>query len=229
MIFVLAAVAGAIDSFDLHCANIAILQDKRIQREIGITEPQRNTMNQFASAHTQKLQKYQKELAGKRPDMNVLNGYMEDLKNKVCTVLTASQMKRLRELNLQAAGLLGLMDDVVAAKIGMSKPERDKFRNAYVSGKASAAKIIRAAILPIDQKYQKLAAPYKGKEQLHKAELEKLAKDYEAEARAAQQRVQPQVSAIEKQTQQKLQSLITAKEKAAWLALQGKPYSLPKS
>jgi hypothetical protein len=231
----LASLAAAVDSFDYHCANIAILQNgpnglgRKVQQELGITSQQRERMNKVADVGRTKMEAYQKSLNGKKPDFKVISSYMDDMKKGIVAVMSPPQVKRLRELNLQAAGLLGLMDQVVATKIGMGKEQYTKFRQAYISGKSSAEKIVRAAILPIDQKYQKLALPYKGKENQHKDELKKLTENYVKEARAAQQRIQAQVSAITRQTEQKLMAMITPQQKAAWTALQGKKFDPSKA
>jgi hypothetical protein len=224
ILFFAASVAGAVDSFDYHCANIALLQDAQVRAEVGISEAQRTQMNKFADAHRARLLTYQKKLAGKAPDMQVLSGYLEDLKRNVVGTMTAPQVKRLRELNLQAANLIGLLDQTVAAKIGMVGAQFTKYKNNYINGKNSAENILRQAILPIDQKYQRLAAPYKGKEQQHKAELEQLGKQYQAEVESARKAVQPRVDAITKQTQQQLQSSLTPQEISAWNAIKGKPF-----
>jgi hypothetical protein len=228
VLFLLSAVCFAVDSFDYHCANIAIMQDRNVQNEIGISADQRAKMNKFADAHRARMEAYGKKLAGKPPEGKVLQDYMEDLKRNVLSVMTAGQVKRLRELNLQAAGLLGLTDKDVALKIGMTETQYNAFRQAYISGKTSAEKILRNVLLPINQKYQKLALKYKGSEKAHEAELKKLGEDFRAEAQAAQKKVQPQINSITRSTQQKLVGMITAKQKTTWTALQGKTFVPPK-
>lgn len=229
----IAAVTYAVDSFDYHCANIALLQDrgdglgKVIQKEIGITEAQRKKMNDVASAYRAKLEAYQKQLKGSRPDLNVLNQRMAELKRGIVGLMTPAQIKRLRELNLQAAGLIGLLDKVVATKIGMTDAQYKQFYKTYVDGKTSAESIVKATMVPIDQKYQKLALAYKGQEKQHEADLKKLHDQYMGEANAAERQIQPRIKAITDGTQQKMTAMITAKQKAAWIALQGKRFVPP--
>ncbi|HWA83175.1 MAG TPA: hypothetical protein VG820_07080 [Fimbriimonadaceae bacterium] len=220
-----AALAGAVDSFDYHCANIALLQDKSVQKEIGITEAERSQMNKFADAHRARLAAYQKGLNGAAPNAKVLDGYMNDLKSQVVGVMNPAQVKRLRELNLQAAGLIGLLDQVVATKIGFSDAQFKKYRDTYLTGRKEAETLFRNTIVPLDKKYQNLAAPYKGHEKEHEAELKTLSEQYVAEAKQAQSRIKPRVDAITKATEEKMRALITAKQKATWLALQGKKFT----
>ncbi|HVT12695.1 MAG TPA: hypothetical protein VHE55_10550 [Fimbriimonadaceae bacterium] len=220
-----AAIAGAVDSFDYHCANIALLQDKSVQKEIGITATQRAQMNKFADAHRARISSYQKALNGAPPERKVLDGYMDDLKKQVIGVMTVAQVKRLRELNLQAAGLIGLLDKVVATKVGFSDAEFNKYKDTYLEGRKKAETLFRNAIVPLDKKYQNLAAPYKGHEKEREAELKALSDKYVVEAKAAEKRIKPQVEAITKATEEKMRTLITAKQKATWLALQGKKFT----
>lgn len=217
--------ASAADTFDYHCANIALLQDKRVQKEIGITEAERARMNKFADANRAVLTDYQKKLNGAQPDRKVLDGYMNTLKKQVIGVMTDPQIKRLRELNLQAAGLIGLLDKVVATKVGFTDAQFNKYRDTYLAGRKEAEAVFRSAIVPLDKKYQQLALPYKGHEKEHQAELKSLSEKYVAEAKEAQARIQPRVNEITKATEQKMAALLTAKQKSTWLALQGKKFT----
>jgi hypothetical protein len=83
---------------------------------------------------------------------------------------------------------------------------------------------MRSAILPIDQKYQKLAAAYKGQEMQHKAELQKLQQDYMKEAGAARDSVKPRIDAITKDAERRLLAIMTAKQRATWTELQGRKF-----
>jgi hypothetical protein len=229
LIVLIAKLASAVDVFDYHCANIALLQDRQVQNEVGITEAQRAQMNKFADAHRARLQAYQQQLKGQRPQMQVLGQYVEELKKNVIGILTAPQIKRLRELNLQAAGLVGLLDPVVAKRVGMSDPQYNKFKQTYIDGKVSAEKILRTAIEPINQKYVKLVAAYKGKEKEHPKEMQDLETKFKGESGAAAKHVQPQIDAITKATEKKLRAQITPQMNAAWIALRGKAFQPKKT
>lgn len=230
-----ATVATAVDSFDYHCANIALLQaggngmGKILQKEVGLTSAQIAQMNKFAQANIKDLEAYKKSLGGKNANLKVLSGYMDRLKSKVVGVMTPAQVRRLRELNLQAAGLIGLLDKVVATKIGMSDSQYTKFRQIYTDGRKSADTIMRAAQQPISEKYQKLAGAYKGHEKEHEADLKKLFEDYRKEAGAAQQRIAPQMKSITDGTQQGMLAVLTPKEKSAWDGLKGRLFVPPQT
>ena len=218
----------AADSFDAHCANIAILQSRDIQNEIGITASQRDQMNKFADANRVALQAYQKQLAGKPPEGKVLNGYLLQLQGRVVSVLSASQLKRLRELNLQLAGLGGLMDPVVAGKVGLNGAAYEKYKQTFLAGQKQANALIHQTMDPINSKYEKLASVYKGKEKEHEPELKKLFEQFKTEATAAKQRIEPAVKDLTRGTQQKLLAILTSPQKATWTALKGRTYIPPK-
>lgn len=219
-----AVAANAQDSFDRYCAKIQILQDRKVQNEVGITEAQRTKMNQFASAHQQKLVAYNKSLAGKQPNINVLQGYMNEINTKVQSLMTGKQIIRLRELNLQAAGLSGLNDEVVAKRIGMSTAQLTKFRSTFQAGGKSASDILQKAIAPIQKKYEPKFAPFRGHEKEKQKELQALQQAYFKEAQAAQNRVKPSVITVTKQTEAKLLAILTPTQKSTWASLKGKPF-----
>lgn len=225
LLFLSFTLAGAVDSFDYHCANITLLQDKQVQAELRISAAQRAQMNKYADAHLARIDAYRKKVGNGAPDMKVVAGYMADLKAKVVGALSKTQMIRLRELNLQAAGLMALLDPVVAKKIGMSDAQYSKFKKTYLDGKNSAAGVLKNALAPLDAKYNKLAAPYKGKEREHQKELADLQRKFLAEAKQIEDRLKPRLDAITRSTEKKLVGQITAKQKATWKSLEGKPFT----
>ncbi len=222
-VLLIAATVVLADEFDIHCANIGILTDRKVQADMGVTQLQRDNMNTFANAYNRQMQSYSgHQLTSAEQKQAMAAG--EQFKRQVLTVLTGPQVKRLRELNLQAAGLIGLLDPIVATRVGMSAAQQKQFTSAYSTGKTSAARILADAIAPIVKKYQQLAAPYKGKEKQNAAKLEQLKKGYVAEVDAKQKSVAPRVNAITKATEQKLRASLTAQQRATWLALEGKKF-----
>jgi hypothetical protein len=116
--------AFAVDNFDAKVSNIDVLRDKNVQSELGITEGQRKTMNVYADAYSKanndKVMEYQK--AKKKPDVALskfsFDAYVK-LRTNVLKILSPNQMKRLRELTIQAAGPRALLDKTVADKVGI--------------------------------------------------------------------------------------------------------------
>ncbi|HTQ10100.1 MAG TPA: hypothetical protein VMI31_08530 [Fimbriimonadaceae bacterium] len=231
LIVLASSFAGAADSFDEHCANIAILQDRNVQNEIGVSAAQRNRMNQFADANRNELLAYKKKLGGKPPDPAVLDRYMLELKGNVDNVLTAGQLKRLREVSLQWAGLLGLMDKTVASRVGLEGSQYAKFKQTFIDGQAAVAKInqqVNEELRPIGEKYQRLALAYKGHEQEHQAEIKQLFDQFQKEAAPIKAKYAPRVQEITKETKQKMLAILTPKEVSAWTQLKGRTYVPPK-
>ncbi|MEZ5163708.1 MAG: hypothetical protein R2688_08140 [Fimbriimonadaceae bacterium] len=74
--------------------------------------------------------------------------------NKVVGVLTAGQLKRLREITLQNAGPVAMMDPTVAKKIGLSDSQLKSIRSRFDSDAKKADGIQEKAFKPIIDKYK---------------------------------------------------------------------------
>lgn len=217
--------AAAQDAFDFHCADVTILQAKAVQKEMGITEAQRTKMNTAAEKHRAVLAVIDRQYKGKQvspEDMKKINPKLAEaffmLKKDVCASLTPTQLRRLRELNLQRIGLAALNDDVVAKKIGMTDAQIKSYRATFIAGGQQATKLQQDTAKPILAKYAKL----KPKDQ---AEADALRKKAAAEVDAAEKKIAPQVRAIELATQKKLDGIVTVKQRATFKALMGKPFN----
>ncbi|RYG48470.1 hypothetical protein EON79_04365 [bacterium] len=215
---------AAQDPFDYHCSDITILQAKPVQKELGINEGQRKQMNSAATKHQAVLNELDKQYKGKQvsqQDMKKINPQLEKaffaLKKDVCAILSASQLKRLRELNLQRLGYAALNDSIVGAKIGMSPAQIKQYQAAFISGGQQAAKLQQDTAKPILEKFSKLKPKTE-------AEANTLRTRAAEEIGQAQQKKAPQLKSIEMATQKKMDAVLTAKQKAAWKALLGKPF-----
>lgn len=219
--------AQAQDPFDYHCADIGILQVKQIQTEVGITEAQRKAMNDAAATHKTRLTTYDaQQKAAKTKDTQPqtqakLRGYFDELKKGVLTALSPVQLKRLRELTLQRAGLLALLDDLVAKKIGLTGAPYENFRKTFSDGAKQAGDIERTNLKPIFDKYS-------AKRPKDDAERKQLESQMRGELDAASKRIAPQIQQLQSATQQKLIGILTAPQKTAWQALLGKPLKVAK-
>lgn len=219
--------AQAQDPFDFHCADIGILQVKQIQTEVGITEAQRKAMNDAAATHKTRLTTYDaQQKAAKTKDTQPqtqakLRGYFDELKKGVLTALSPVQLKRLRELTLQRAGLLALLDELVAKKIGLSRAPYENFRKTFSDGAKQAGDIERTNLKPIFDKYS-------AKRPKDDAERKLLESQMRGELDAASKRIAPQIQQLQSATQQKLIGILTAPQKTAWQALLGKPLKVAK-
>lgn len=214
-----------VDPFDFHCADVVLLQAKEIQSDLGVTEAQRKKMNDAADTHRVRLTTYEAQQKRANPkdtkeqSQKKLRGYYDELKRGVFGSLNAAQMKRLREISLQRAGLLALLDDVVAKKIGLSGASHEKFRTAFTDGAKAASAIERANLKPIFDKYEPKMRAAKTE-----ADRKKVETEMRPELDAASKKIAPQIQKLQGETQSKLVAILSAQQKAAWTALLGKPF-----
>lgn len=212
------------DDFDKKIAGFQLLQDKKVQAELKITEAQRTKLNKHADSFNAKAAAYQKELEAEakktkkqvQPDPKRMNAIMSDLKSKVLAELSAVQLKRLRELSLQAVGVTALGDDLVAAKIGLTSAQKTQVRSVVKSGLDAANKLLAQAD----------ANARKGiKEPKNEAEMKKAEETYAKKIEAEQKKIQPQLQKIRQDTIQKALKVLNAKQNETWKQLQGKPFT----
>lgn len=212
------------DNFDRTIAGLPLLQDPKVQAELKITEAQRKKMNTHAEAFNKKSAAYQKELEAQEaktkkpaePDPKRIDAMMSELKTKVLNELSAVQLKRLRELSLQAVGVTALGDDLVAARIGLTADQKTKVRGVVKAGLDAANKLLGQA----DANARKGIADPKTEAEFKKAEA-----TYNTRMEAEQKKIQPQLQKIREDTIKKALAILNAKQNEAWKALQGKPYN----
>lgn len=219
--------AFAADDFDTKVANIDVLRDKNVQAELGITEGQRKSMNVFAdkftTANREKVAEYQK--AKKKPDQAFADFGMKQyvsLRTNVLKILSPGQIKRLRELTLQAAGPRALLDKTVSDKVGIPTAEYTKFRATIAEGDQKIAKIKKAVAEKIEKKYKDQKQPKTQKET--DALRAKFNKDLEAEMKSREAEMKAVLIASEKKTG----AIITKKYLDTLKALMGKPFVVKK-
>jgi NAD/NADP transhydrogenase alpha subunit len=159
----LAAIALAQSGgFDAYASNIMILMDRKVQDEIGVNESQREKLNVHADWFNKGREKLAKDFTESqkkdkeaKPPVEAASKMEEEFKTKVVKDLSQGQLKRLREITLQATGPVVLLDERVSKEIGMTQAQLNKLRKAHEAGQALGAMIERRALGPIVQKYQK--------------------------------------------------------------------------
>ncbi|HZH99259.1 MAG TPA: hypothetical protein VEX38_09830, partial [Fimbriimonadaceae bacterium] len=134
------------DEFDRQIASVIILQDKRVQKELDISEKQRTAMNQHADAHRGKLQQYYNGLGKDKPDEARLAEYFAELKRNVLRSMSEAQIKRLREISLQQLSFSALADATVAKRVGINEAQLKQIRQHLNTGLQQASKIEYDAI-----------------------------------------------------------------------------------
>ncbi len=220
----LSLTAFAQDPFDLKVADFRIIQDKNVQKEIGLTEGQRKTMNGFADANNAaakaKVAEYQK--AKKQPDA-AFNKFMYDhaveLQGKVLKTLSPNQLKRVREITLQAIGPRALLVPAVATKVGMSNAELNALSKAIHDGDNQVAAIKSQVAAKIREKYKTQKQPKT------KKEADDLNAKLNADLMAEMKKHEPEMQKIINTSQQKAAAIVKKPYQEKLIALCGKPFA----
>jgi hypothetical protein len=216
-----AAVGFGQDAFDAHAADVQILQLKEVQTELKITDGQRTAMNQHAESHRKKVQAYVEQLKKDKkdpatlpqPDPKLLQ-FFNELKTSVVKVLQPSQLRRLREITLQNAGVAALMDQRVATRAGLSADQLKKIRAAFDAGAKEAAKIEQDTL-------REALKEFEGRKPTSEAEAKKMQEEAQKKIQAAMQKVRPRIEKLQTDTRNRMTAVLTAAQKKTWADLQG--------
>lgn len=225
LLLVLLPIFALADSFDQQVASIILLQDKRVQADLGITEEQRARMNRFADSHRAKLEAYYRELSkhGQKTgelsvDQNKLVGYFSVLKKGVLEQLSTAQIKRLREISLQYLGFSALADITVADRVGLSSAQHRKVAALVKQGVERAAKVQNKAIAASTSDLRSIKPK-------NEAEAKRIYDEANRRAEDATHRVAPEVEQIGLQTKGKVMAVLTPAQRVKWEALLGRPFN----
>jgi hypothetical protein len=218
-----AALSFARDEFDLKVSNIEILRDKAVQAELGITPGQLKGLNTYADTYTKanrvKVEEYQK--AKKQADAAFQKFAMAQyvtLRSAVLQVLSDGQLKRLREITLQAAGPRAVLDKAVATKIGLSDADYNQVKNAIIDGDRKTGAIKNEVGQKIRLKYKDQKPP-KTKEEADKLN-KKLGDELNTEMKKRASEVQRIITASDNT----VKKYITKTHLDKLKALMGKPF-----
>jgi thymidylate synthase len=224
-LFAIGSMALAADKFDFEVANVQVLTDRAVQKEMGISEKQRNTLNDYAAVMTkatnEKIAEYQK--AKKQPDDAFQKFGMSqfvEFRKKCLGVLSAPQLKRLREITIQGAGVRALLDKTVAARCGIVDPTYTNFVKAVQEGDRKVAKIKGEVGQIIQKKY----GANKPKDQKEADALQtKINKDLTAEMKKRD----PEMRKVIQENSATLNKYVKKEHFEKLKALMGKPFNPP--
>ncbi len=217
------------DPFDVQIASVIMLQDKGIQKELKVTEKQRDSMNRFAEQHRGEMAKYQKELERKQKDPNKplpvdpnrVDGMFLAMKRSVLSVLTPPQLRRLREISLQQLDFVALVDDVVAKRVGIPGAQLKKLKAIYEKGINEVDELAKTAKAQLDVQ----TADLQRQKPKTDAEAQRLNAEFEKRAQALQKKLEPEINRIRAAGKKAILAQLTVAQKAAWQALLGNPFS----
>lgn len=224
---VLAGIAGA-DTFDNQVASIVLLQDKMVQTELKITAAQRAKLNAFGGqfnaeqkAYFAEMEKKMKANNGKAPDPDKKREFkmVTDLKAKVLGSLSATQVKRLREISLQAIGVTALGDNTVASRVGLNATQKKKIQDLLTKGLKDVEAIQVAA-----DKQAKIGIP----NPKNQKEYEVAQKKYAEKMKTIGPPAEKKIEAIRQRTIRDATAVMTPGQTAVWRGLLG-PMFKPKA
>ena len=211
----------AADAFDKHACNVTLLQAKSVQKELGITEAQRARMNVHADWNNAQGVKIDRLFNDKKftaaQAADAAAKLRSGLKKRVLGELKSAQIIRLREISLQQAGALALMDPVVGTKIGMSKAQTNKIRADYVVQDAQADKIKQDALGPIDDKYRRMKPA-------NADEARKIKDQWTKERTAKQDEILPRLTALAIEFDKAVEAVMTKGQIESYKKLKGKEF-----
>ncbi len=219
------ALAGLVmaDQFDTNLASIQLLTDKRVQTELKVNEAQRKKMNSHAAEFNKQAEAYRKEMEKKsdggkkpvQPDRQREMQMLTSLKAKVLGELSQTQIKRLREISLQAVGVTALGDAEVGKRVGINETQRTQIQKLIRKGLEDANKVVADA----NKRAENSLKPAKTQ-----AEVAKWQQDFQKKSMEEQRKAQPQIEKIRTQTISSVLAVMNDKQKAAWKALLGAPF-----
>lgn len=212
------------ETFESYASNLALLQNKGVQTELGITEAQRKTLNTHAEWYNAQTAEIQKAAPNAKTEAQrdalskKLQGLMVQMKARCLKVLTAGQTKRLSQLSLQLQGPAVLLDDRVAKQVGVSADQLKKMRALYEGNIKKVSAMQDKTFRPIAEKYEKQRKGKTGDA------LKKIDDAMNKEMMAAQVKVQPQVQALASDTRNGILKILTPAQRTKMQTMMGKPY-----
>ncbi len=217
------ALAQHVDPFDFHVADLELLQSKKIQSELGVTPAVHKKFESYAAEYRKSGETYYKALQAKGVDpannttaQEKFKSFVERLKTQVMGCLSASQLKRLRELSLQHVGSRGLLDPVVAQRLGLTKKESTAIEAVFKVGQTRNEKLVRSIMEPINKKYST-------KKPTSQQEADLLRAQANMEAKNAMEKAKPIAKKIQNETESEMRKAVSAKSLAILNSLKGKP------
>lgn len=204
--------------FNQKVANVMLLQIDSVKKELKITDSQRAKMNEAAkpfNTYAQELEKTNKEPS--QAQITKLTNLRDAMRTKVIALLTVDQVRRLREITLQDAGLFAIATNDVAKELGIVGANLTAIRNALKSGAERSQKIIQETELKVLKQFEK-------RNPQTESDKKKVGEEYKKKLIAEMQRIKPQVDKIEKDTTATVMSKLSTAQRQKWVALQGKPF-----
>lgn len=204
------------DPFQLYLCDVTLLQDKAVQAELKVGEPQRAQLNVHADWLAAEARRIASEVPSDSQVEHLLRARAE-FKKRVLDSLTDPQVVRLAQLSLRAMDVVAVLDVQVAAKLGITEAQSEKVAAAWKATGTAVAATLERARAPVVAKYRAMPPPTEAEREARQKELLK-------EFAAADKSVQAEIEAHKRGFEKVVADTLTPGQKKEWEALKGPPF-----
>lgn len=211
----LAAATADRDPFQLYLCDVTLLQDKAVQAELKVGEPQRAQLN----VHADWLAAEARRIASETPadaQVESLLAIRAEFKRRVLDCLTDPQVVRLAQLSLRAMDVVAVLDVQVSAKLGITEAQSGRITAAWKDTGTAVAATLERARAPVVAKYRAMPPPTQ-------AEREARQREFLQELAEADKSVEEEVEAHKRKFEKVVGETLTDGQKREWEALKGPP------
>lgn len=218
----LAALAMAQTSFDREVCDITLLQTKEVKQELKVTDAQRSRMNAASAGYNAVAkrveEKMRKNQEPSEADKKQMSEQFDKMRIAVLNVLNEGQIRRLREISLQTAGLIALTDPAVIRKVGLSQAQVTKVKNYLKTSYEAAGDLTK-------QVQEKVAKEFKNRNPKTDAEKRKLADQYTKRMKEEMAKITPKLEKIRSDGRANIMKTLSEGQRTIWNSLLGKPFN----
>lgn len=221
---VISTVGAEASAFDRRLANMELLQDRAVQAELKVSEAQRGRLNQHADWFNEELKKMDeaRQSAGRQgppteAEQKRFADLQKRLRDRVLGELSSAQLRRLREISLQAAGFPAMMDPEVAKRVGLTKAQLDRIRKGFEELAKRAAEAQEKAVRPVFEKY-------KDEKPENQEAAQALQQKVQRESAEAVQRIAPDLQKMRDEWLNLVKRTVKARQINVFEGLMGRPF-----
>lgn len=228
LVIALAGVSLAQDVFDMTVSDVALLQEDSVRKDLSLTATQREVMNRMAEQFNAVAQARGQTLSKNNPQLTpaelmqdeAVGSALKKMRAGVLSLLSPSQLRRLREITLQAVGPRVLASEEIGERVKLSDDQRKKIADVY-------QKTIQAWAETVQEAQKDVLQGYEGKEPSSEEEAKAWQEDIGTKMQAADQKLAPEMRRRFSKADQDALAVLNATQKKAWQDLQGRKFTFP--
>lgn len=228
--------------FDYDICDFNILQNKEVQKEIGISEDVRAKLNKHAEWFNGELKvldaafkKAKESNPNAQPPNDKVLPLQKELKKRILGELSAAQIVRLREITVQGAGDAALLDIRVAKAVGVSDATNKALRERFQANSKKAnefqqeinkqgQELQQKYLKPLIDKYGNTQPKDQAEATIRQNEAKAAMEPHKSEFEGLQSKLQKRMVELEKDYHNYVESQLDAKQKEALKKLRGKEF-----